>query len=368
LTRGGENKQSTIPYWRFDKEVALPRILTWPLMKTEIVAVDSSNPDPAAINRAAALLRDGRLVAFPTETVYGLGASALDSAAVRQIFWAKGRPAANPLIVHLTDPSLVANVAASWPETAARLAERFWPGPLTIVIPKLPAVPDEVTAGGSTVAVRCPNHPIALALLRAVGLPLAAPSANRSSELSPTRAEHVMRSLGGRIDLILDGGTCPGGIESTVVDVTGPVVRVLRPGLITVPMLEEVVGPVEVAPRDEGVARSPGQMEKHYSPRTRMRLVHWNDLLEDTIEADLAGLKVGSISFTRDDASLEEVTGRSGRHISLPSDPDRAASHLYEALHLLDRAGLDLLLVERPPDTPEWAAIRDRLTRAAGGS
>jgi L-threonylcarbamoyladenylate synthase len=337
-------------------------------MKTEIVAVDPLSPDSVAIDRAAALLRAGRLVAFPTETVYGLGANALDSVAVRRVFRAKGRPAVNPLIVHLSDPSLVANVAASWPETAARLAERFWPGSLSIVVPKLPAIPDDVTAGGPTVAVRCPRHPVALALLRTAAVPVAAPSANRSTELSPTRAEHVAKGLGGQIDLILDSGPCLGGIESTVVDVTGPVVRLLRPGLISVPMLEEVVGPVEVAARDEGVARSPGRMVKHYSPRTELRLVHWNDLLEDTLEAGFAGLKVGSISFTRDDTSLEEVTGRSGRHISLPLDPDRAASLLYEALHRLDQSGLDLLLVERPPETREWDAIRDRLTRAAGRS
>jgi L-threonylcarbamoyladenylate synthase len=337
-------------------------------MNTEVVVVHPANPDPAVIARAAAILRAGGLVAFPTETVYGLGANALNPQAVRRIFRAKGRPATNPVIVHLPDPSVVANLAADWPESAVRLAERFWPGPLTIVVPKLPAVPDEVTAGGPTVAVRCPNHPVALALLKAAGVPVAAPSANRSTELSPTRAEHVMRSLGGRIDMILDAGPCPGGIESTVVDVTGPVVRLLRPGLITVPMLEEVVGPVEVVSRQEGTVRSPGRMEKHYSPRTKLRLTDSNDLLEEASIAHGAGLKVGSLSFTRDDASLEEATGRSGRHISLPSDPARAAALLYEALHQLDRSGLDLLLVEHPPNTSEWAAIRDRLTRAAARS
>ena len=350
------------------REPSLPRIIIRSVMNTEIVAVDSTNPDPQPIARAAALLRAGRLVAFPTETVYGLGASALDPAAVRRIFWAKGRPATNPLIVHLADPSLVANVAADWPATASRLAEQFWPGPLTIVVPKGPAVPDEVTAGGPTVAVRCPNHPVARALLRAAGLPLAAPSANRSTELSPTRAEHVIRSLGGRIDMVIDGGPCPGGIESTVVDVTGPVVRVLRPGLITGPMLEEVVGRVERAALAEGVARSPGQTERHYSPRTKLRLVDGNDLLEASIEAEQAGLRVGSMSFVREDAASEEATGPRGRHISLPADPAHAASFLYEALFRLDQSGMDLILVEIPPDTPEWAAIRDRLTRAAGRS
>jgi L-threonylcarbamoyladenylate synthase len=335
-------------------------------VNTEIVTVDPARPDPRAIARAAELLRAGRLVAFPTETVYGLGADALDPAAVRGVFRAKGRPATNPLIVHVADPAGVASVAADWPPAAARLAERFWPGPLTLVLPKRPAVPDEVTAGGPTVAVRCPDHPVARALIRKAAVPLAAPSANRSTELSPTRAEHVLRSLGGRIDLILDAGPCPGGIESTVVDVTGPVVRVLRPGPITVPMLEAVTGRVEVATRAEGVARSPGQTEKHYSPRTTLRLTDANDLLEDTAIAHGAGLKVGSISFARREDTGKVASGTSGTHISLPSNPAHAAPLLYDALHHLDQAGLDLILVERPPDTPAWAAIRDRLSRAAG--
>jgi L-threonylcarbamoyladenylate synthase len=337
-------------------------------MNTEIATVDRSNPDPRVIARAAERLRAGRLVAFPTETVYGLGANALDSAAVGRVFWAKGRPATNPLIVHVADPSRVANVAANWPAVAARLADRFWPGPLTIVVPKNPSVPDEVTAGGPTVAIRCPSHPVAHALLRAAEVPLAAPSANRSTELSPTRAEHVMRSLGGRIDLILDAGPCPGGIESTVVDVTGSVVRVLRPGPITVPVLEEAVGPVEVAARDEGVARSPGRMEKHYSPQTELRIVDGNDLLEESSDAHNAGLRVGIVQFTRSKPSIKEQDTPSGTLMYLPRDPDHAAPLLYEALHRLDLAGLDLILVEPPHDTPEWAAIRDRLARAAGRS
>src|SRR5437660_12869477 len=176
--------------------------------------------EPAAIAEAAAVLRRGGLVAFPTETVYGLGGNALDPAAVARIFAAKGRPATNPVIVHVADAAGVPLVAAAWPDPAARLAARFWPGPLTLVLPRRPEVPDVVTAAGPTVAVRVPAHPVARALLRAAGVPVAAPSANRSSELSPTTAEHVLRGLGGRIDLILDAGPCPGGIESTVLDLT----------------------------------------------------------------------------------------------------------------------------------------------------
>lgn len=320
-------------------------------MDTEVLRVDPANPDPAAISRAAGLLRAGHLVAFPTETVYGLGANALDPAAVRGIFAAKGRPASNPLIVHVAEPTQVANVAAGWPQTAAVLAARFWPGPLTLVVPKKPGVPDEVTAGGPTVAVRCPNHPVARALLAEADVPLAAPSANRSTELSPTQAGHVLKGLGGRIDLILDGGRCPGGIESTVVDVTGTVVRLLRPGLITVPMLEEVVRPVEVGANAEGVARSPGQMAKHYSPRTRLKLVDGKDLVDDEYEVRMAGLKAGVLS----------LFGPGAR----PTEPNEYAAGLYARLHDMDVRGFDVILVEMPPDTPEWAAVRDRLKRAA---
>src|SRR4051794_21935732 len=213
-------------------------------MGAAVLNVDPANPDPEVIRRAAELIRAGRLVAFPTETVYGLGANALDAAAVARVFQAKGRPPTNPLIVHLDGVDQIAQVAAGWPKVAVRLAERFWPGPLTLVLPKRPEVPDVVTAGGPTVAVRVPAHPVAQALLRAAGVPVAAPSANRSTELSPTTAAHVLRGLDGRIELILDGGPTPGGIESTVVDVTASPLRLLRPGLVTPAELEAVVGPV----------------------------------------------------------------------------------------------------------------------------
>jgi L-threonylcarbamoyladenylate synthase len=218
-------------------------------------------------------------------------------------------------------------------------------------------VPDVVTAGGPTVALRCPAHVVARELIWEAGVPVAAPSANRSTELSPTRAEHVLKSLDGRIDLILDAGPCPRGIESTVVDVTGGAVRVLRPGPITVPMLEEVVGTVEVASRGceppGSVARSPGQMAKHYSPRTKLHLVDGNDLSEDWFEALALGMRVGSLALFGPGA--------------MPSEPAGYAAELYRRLHELDAQGLDLILVEMPPDTPEWAAVRDRLTRAAAG-
>src|SRR5919199_1388466 len=197
------------------------------------VRVDPHSPDVGVIRRAADLLRAGELVAFPTETVYGLGANALDEGAVRKIFEAKGRPSYNPLIVHVSSAADVSRVAAAWPESAQRLAERFWPGPLTLVLPKRSEVPDAVTAGLGSVAVRVPAHPVALALLRAAGVPVAAPSANRSTEVSPTMAPHVEKSLGKRVALIVDGGPTTVGIESTVVDLSGERPVLLRPGAIS---------------------------------------------------------------------------------------------------------------------------------------
>lgn len=314
-------------------------------MTTDIATLDPTDPEPGIIARAAELIRAGRLVAFPTETVYGLGASALDAAAVRGIFLAKGRPPSNPVIVHLFDSTGVAKVASAWPETAERLAARFWPGPLTIVVPRSDTLPAEVTAGGATVAVRCPAHPVAQALIRAAGVPIAAPSANRSTELSPTRAEHVMKSLAGRIDLVLDAGPCPGGIESTVVDVTGSAVVLLRRGQITAAMLEVVAGPVTLRSAAGEIARSPGLMAKHYSPHTPLRLVDRGNLERAAVEARAAGITVGTLP--------------------LPADHITAERELYSSLHALDAWGLELILAELPPDAPEWAAVRDRLQRAA---
>jgi L-threonylcarbamoyladenylate synthase len=337
-------------------------------LKTEVITVDPVEPDALSIRRAADVIRGGGLVAFPTETVYGLGASALDAAAVGRIFEAKGRPPTNPIIVHVFDSRQAQSMAAEWPRAAAALAERFWPGPLTIVVPKRDEVPAIVTAGGPTVAIRCPGHPIARMLIRETGTPIAAPSANRSTELSATRAEHVLKGLNGRIDLVLDGGPCPGGIESTVVDVTGDCVRILRPGLITAPMLEEVVGSVQsdAGPeRPDLPARSPGQMARHYAPRTPLRLVDPNDLLEDTVKARHAGLRIGSVRFFGEPGATPDITSETERLLNLPADPESAAARLYDVLHELDRAGLDFILVEWPPDGREWAAIRDRLVRAA---
>lgn len=307
---------------------------------------------PDAIARAASLLRAGGLVAFPTETVYGLGADARNAGAVRRIFAAKGRPASNPLIVHVAEAGLVSTVADAFPEPARRLAERFWPGPLTLVLTKRGDVPDEVTAGGPTVAVRVPAHPVARQLLIEAGIPLAAPSANRSTQLSPTRAEHVLASLGDAVDLILDGGACPGGIESTVVDVTTSPPRLLRPGLVSLTELEAIVGAVALGPNDHAVSRSPGLMERHYAPRTPLILGD-ADVARELVAS---GRRVAWVTRP----GRADVSGAT-RH-ELPGDEAGYAAELYAALHELDAIGLDAIVVDPPPET--WHAIRDRLQRA----
>lgn len=299
------------------------------------------------VGTAADALRSGKLVAFPTETVYGLGANALDAAAVARIFEAKGRPTTNPLIVHVADAAEVLAVAAEVPPLAAKLFAAFWPGPLTLVLPKAPGVPDLVTAGGPTVAVRCPNHPLARELLRAAGVPVAAPSANRSGELSPTTADHVLVSLDGRIEFVLDGGPCPGGLESTVLDVTGPVPRLLRPGLVSLDQLRAVIGDVLIGPNpDSGPARSPGLLTKHYAPRTALECA-----ATDTEREFLA--------------NLYETAGLTVARYSPPDSPVAAAARLYADLHALDATAPDRILVTLPPDAPEWQAVRDRLLRAS---
>jgi L-threonylcarbamoyladenylate synthase len=316
--------------------------------RTEVLPVNPVTPEPAAIARAAAVLRAGGLVAFPTETVYGLGANALDAAAVARIFAAKGRPASNPLIVHLADAADLPRVAGTPNAVAARLAARFWPGPLTLVLPRAAGVPDAVTAGGPTVAVRVPSHPVARALIAAAGVPVAAPSANRSTRLSPTTAEHVLADLDGLVDLVLDGGPTPGGIESTVIDVTGDVPRLLRPGPVGPSALADAVGALARGSVGDGPARSPGMLEKHYSPRTPLRLVPRG---APTPPGRVGRLALGGAS--------------AGAVVAMPVEPAEYAARLYAELHRLDALGLELIVVEEPPDTDEWLAVRDRLRRAA---
>ena len=325
--------------------------------------------DPDSLARAVEILRAGGLVAFPTETVYGLGANALDADAVARIFAAKGRPATNPVIVHVATVEQVAAIA-DWSEDADRLAAAFWPGPLTLVLPRRGGVPDVVTAGGPTVAVRIPAHPVALRLLAMLGLPVAAPSANRSNRLSPTTAEHVYADLNGRIDLILDGGPTTGGIESTVVDVTSRPARLLRPGLIDPGAIEGIIGrPVEQASRllsESQAGRlsyeanaplpSPGLLPRHYAPRTPLECVE-GDGLPRTRELRATGLRVALVTRRHHPQDVYILT--------MPADPAGYAARLYAALHQLDAEGFDRLIVELPPDEDAWLAVRDRLRRAS---
>jgi L-threonylcarbamoyladenylate synthase len=334
------------------------------------ITVDRIHPDRGTIERAAAILRGGGLVAFPTETVYGLGAHALDPVAVGRIYAAKGRPAYNPIIVHVADRSQVSSVARDWNDAAERLAQTFWPGPLTMVLPRRPEVPNAVTAGLDTVGIRIPNHPVAQALLAAAAIPIAAPSANRSMAVSPTTGAHVAKSLGDAVDLILDAGPTTVGIESTVIDLSRTPPVLLRPGSISVPELEAAVGPIafathgalatgtpaqaQAAPRP-----SPGMLDKHYSPRAKLVLEDAAHIAEQIAAARRAGQRVGLL------VTSEDIEIAAGTAVRLPASAAGFAAGLYGALHALDDAGVDLIIVERPPDAAEWLGVRDRLERAA---
>lgn len=303
------------------------------------------------IREAAQLLRDGGLVAFPTETVYGLGANALDFLAVSRIFAAKGRPQTSPLIVHVSSIQMARELAAEWPESAQRLAERFWPGPLTLVVRKKPVIPDIVTAGLPTVGLRMPAHPVALALLREAGIPVAAPSANRFTQLSPTTVEHVRRGLGRRVGYVLDGGSCEVGIESTVVSLVGEVPAILRPGGVPRGEIESVVGPVAtgILP-DEGAHPSPGMHPQHYSPMTPLHLVEDGNVPEQGKGAYL---------------QLRSAPLHAATVVTMPQDPREYAAKLYATLHELDDRGYDWIAVESPEETAEWEGVLDRLKRAS---
>jgi L-threonylcarbamoyladenylate synthase len=293
-----------------------------------------------SLNRAAEIIRAGELVAFPTETVYGIGANALNASAVAKIFELKGRPSTSPLIVHVSSVEMARECVTEWPRQAEELANQYWAGPLTIVLPKAPAIPDVVTAGLPTVGVRMPAHPVALALIEHAGVPIAAPSANRFTHLSPTTAEHVCEEFGDTVP-ILDGGPTKVGIESTVVSLVGGKLTLLRPGMIS-------LGEIERAASPGGAHPAPGMHARHYSPRTRLLLVaHPRELPEGH----------GAYVWWKE----PEAAAQS---IQMPSDPGAYAAKLYSVLHQLDREGFPWIAVEAPPDTPEWAAILDRLRRA----
>ena len=329
-----------------------------------IISVDSDAPDVSAIADAAEILRHGGLVAFPTETVYGLGANALDASAVARIFAAKGRPSYNPLIVHIPNEAGARELVSDWPDSASRLARAFWPGPLTLVLPKQSAIPDIVTAGLDSVALRVPAHPVALALLRATRLPLAAPSANRSMALSPTTAQHVARSLGDRVDLILDGGPTTVGIESTVVDLRGAHPSILRPGLLGAREIEPIIGALALPNEVVGDAArpAPGMLDRHYAPSAQLRLFVASEASSIEREAAALAARGARVATLVLDASL---TAGPAQAIRMPADPARYAQRLYATLHDLDEAGYDVVFVERVPDNDAWAGVRDRLERAS---
>lgn len=344
--------------------------------RTNVVSIHTRELFEQAVAQTAECLERGQAVALPTETVYGLAVNALDAAAVRRVFSVKGRPSHNPIIVHVVDRMMARGCVKTWPRSAENLARAFWPGPLTLVLPKAERLPSEVTAGGTTVGIRWPAHPFIQAVIRRCGFPLAAPSANRSSETSPTCAAHVLQSLAGRIPLIVDGGACNVGIESTVVDLTVHPARVLRPGMVHAPALAAIVGEVESCAigMEKGLLKSPGLTERHYAPRTPVLVALWRDDrdLEHQLRSRLPAsgqdrasptsplFRVCVIAHSRVPSNVDCL-----RVSVVPHEPVAYARALYAELHACDELEAELILVEAVPNAPEWQGIADRLRRAA---
>lgn len=350
---------------------------------TRVLVVDPQHPDRAHIREAAAVLRAGGLVAFPTETVYGLGAHALNAAAVARIFEVKGRPPTDPMIVHLAGVDQVEEIAQAIPPAAQEVAAALWPGALTLILEKQSFVPDVVTAGLPTVAVRVPSHPIASALLAAAGVPVAAPSANRFSYPSPTRAEHVLADLDGVVDIVIDGGATPIGVESTILDftVTPPLVR--RPGGVALADIRRLVPDARMVSEALNPARAqpaPGQLLRHYAPRAALTLYVGDvgQVVErmgnDIRSAAASGLRVGVLAPEEDLIALAPrvaAVGGSGRVVTMRCgsrrDPDETARDLFRALRALDNEATNVIFASAPEGNGINAAILDRLTRAADG-
>jgi L-threonylcarbamoyladenylate synthase len=312
------------------------------------------------IETAVQALRDGELVAFPTETVYGLGANAQNPAAVRKIFEAKGRPTSHPVIVHLDSPRFLHRWVREVPETATKLAERFWPGPLTMVMPRAANVHDIVTGGQDTVAIRVPSHPMAQQLLTAFGGGIAAPSANRYGKLSPTRAEHVREELGDAVKVILDGGECQIGLESTIVSFEGQNVRLLRPGGVTAAQIRQVVGELLIIGADLESPRVPGGTPSHYAPTTPMAIVPSGEIDAHAAAMSEGGRRIAVLAQRLPLKSHKYVTW-----INAGRRPEQYGHDLYANLRTLDKAGCQQILVQDVPEGEAWDAIRDRLRRAA---
>ena len=339
--------------------------------QTRRCRVNPAAPDQDIIQAAAEMIRRGRLVAFPTETVYGLGANAWDDSAVSKIFRAKGRPSNDPIIVHIAQPGQLAEIAAEIPGIASTLSRRFWPGALTLILKKQARIPANVTAGLDTVAVRMPDHPVALALLRASAVPIAAPSANQFSRPSPTTARHVIDDLQGHVDMILDGGSASIGVESTIVSLVEDVPRVLRPGGVSLEALRQITPEaVYRAPylaEDVAAAPSPGTLLKHYSPTAEVILFRGehDGAVFDAMRGIIAASdRVGVMAL---DADAARFAGLDVKIASLGATVDEAALRLFSALRALDKQGLDLILVRAPEPRGLGLAVWDRLLRAAVG-
>jgi L-threonylcarbamoyladenylate synthase len=315
------------------------------------------------VGRAAALLRAGELVAFPTETVYGLGADASNALAIAKIFAAKGRPADHPLIVHVPDASHLGRWATDIPEVAGKLADAFWPGPLTLILKRHPSVLDAVTGGQDTVGLRVPNHPLALQLLREFNGGVAAPSANRFGRVSPTTAAHVHEELGGAVSMVLDGGPCAVGIESTILDLSAGTPRILRPGMLDAQAISKVLGYAPLLGGAQDIPRVSGSMETHYAPRTPLKLVAAEDIEAAASKALGAGQRIALFTSQPLAPHHENIAW-------CPASADAAqfAHGLYARLRELDAMGFDLILVAAPPPDEAWRAVADRLRRAAAGS
>jgi L-threonylcarbamoyladenylate synthase len=338
-------------------------------LTAEILPTHTAALFRAAVMRAAELLRAGEVVALPTETVYGLAANALDARAVARIYEIKGRPAHNPIIVHVASREMAQQCVSNWPSAADQLARAFWPGPLTLVLPRSSKIPDLVTAGGETVGVRWPSHPFIQAVIRECGFPLAAPSANPSNQVSPTNAGHVAKSLGDKIRLIVDGGQSQVGIESTVLDLTTNPARVLRPGMIHGASLRAAVTDCELRIVEGEFAagvgeslRSPGQLLKHYSPKAKLQILSWQDEQDLLSKIKLQKTKMDQVHVIAH--TMIPISGAFARVSVIPHDAEAFARAIYAELHECDEAGAGSIIVEALPETDEWKAIADRLNRA----
>lgn len=345
------------------------------MMKTEMYRLDGTCADKEKLKKAGEIIRHGGLVGFPTETVYGLGGNGLNPASAKAIYAAKGRPSDNPLILHIADRNELYSLVSEVPESADKLMDAFWPGPMTLIFPKSELVPKESTGGLDTVAIRMPSHPVAAALIRAAGVPIAAPSANRSGRPSPTMASHVWEDMEGRIEMILDGGEVGIGLESTIIDLTDGVPTILRPGYITQTMIEEVIGHTEVDKASTGEnaehvrPKAPGMKYRHYAPKAEMTLVSGESakvcekLMELSAESITQGKKVRIICT---EETKEDFVGRDAVSAGYRRHPEMIAHNLFRILREADQDGVEVLLSETFEETELGSAVMNRLMKAAG--